>query len=274
MGADAELFQHAEYVLNNTLVRGKDLPARLRARLDAWFVEWRAGHAQEWREILCELHDGRGFQVAKPQWYSFGAILIVEVECWDVAEVGWASGFSEPLASLNGAPLGVRRVVGYAMAHAKEVIYNAVAVQWKADLIAASKQAYAELVKRELELAARPRGVSAEVNAALAVGPRMARAVHPPIVYFVQESGGPVKIGTTTAIRNRVSALQTSTPRTLTFLGAVSGGERVERRVHELFGAHRLSGEWFSPHPDVLSFIVDTAEFDSIEAVEAKGEMP
>jgi hypothetical protein len=78
-----------------------------------------------------------------------------------------------------------------------------------------------------------------------------------PIVYFVQgETGaGPIKIGTTTNIKSRLSALSVSSPVKLKLLAAIPGGTKVEADMHQRFRRHRLHGEWFSPAQELLDFI-------------------
>ena len=73
-------------------------------------------------------------------------------------------------------------------------------------------------------------------------------------VYFIQRgSSGPIKIGVTIGgPLNRLAELQTASPETLYLIGCIRG-EEVE--VHDRFNAHRIIGEWFTPHEDILKFI-------------------
>lgn len=73
-------------------------------------------------------------------------------------------------------------------------------------------------------------------------------------IYFIQEGDdGPVKIGSTTkTVERRLSALQGSNPRELRLLAAVQTGVALEREFHEVFAEHRIRGEWFHPHEDIL----------------------
>lgn len=73
-------------------------------------------------------------------------------------------------------------------------------------------------------------------------------------VYFIQVGvDGPVKIGLSRNVKGRMRSLQTAHPQRLTLLGAVDGDAELEAALHAKLAAHRLSGEWFAPHPDVMA---------------------
>jgi len=72
-------------------------------------------------------------------------------------------------------------------------------------------------------------------------------------IYFVQaESGGPIKIGFAADVFARLADLQSASPLTLRLLAGRSAEFWQEKRLHERHKAHRLHGEWFAPHDDVL----------------------
>jgi len=76
------------------------------------------------------------------------------------------------------------------------------------------------------------------------------------MIYFVQmPDAGPIKIGHTTNVRNRLSQLQVSMPQSLTLLGIRDGGVETEKKLHRRLESERLSGEWFKPSPLVLATI-------------------
>lgn len=78
------------------------------------------------------------------------------------------------------------------------------------------------------------------------------------MVYFVQTSDGPIKIGTTTQLRIRSAALANddfAKGREIAILGVIEGGRPVEKSLHERFKGHRIEREWFHPGPDLLDFI-------------------
>lgn len=75
-------------------------------------------------------------------------------------------------------------------------------------------------------------------------------------VYFIQsEHGGPIKIGTTENVAQRLRNLQTGSPTRLVVLGVLAGGQSVEQILHLDLAAHRLEGEWFADHPLVRSIV-------------------
>lgn len=74
-------------------------------------------------------------------------------------------------------------------------------------------------------------------------------------VYFIQAPNGPIKIGRAVNVANRLRALQTSHPSGLRLLAVALGGYRFERAYHRQFAEHRLHGEWFEPHPEILAEI-------------------
>ncbi len=71
-------------------------------------------------------------------------------------------------------------------------------------------------------------------------------------VYFIQEADGPIKIGIAADPVGRLRGLQCGNPRELLILGWIEAPARLEPVLHSHLSAHRLTGEWFEPHPDVL----------------------
>lgn len=63
-------------------------------------------------------------------------------------------------------------------------------------------------------------------------------------VYFVIQSGL-VKIGFSSSIFTRIRQLSTQSPTRLQLAAAIPGGRAVERRMHEMFAADHVKGEWF-----------------------------
>lgn len=66
-----------------------------------------------------------------------------------------------------------------------------------------------------------------------------------------------VKIGYTTNLKKRISALQTSNPDELIFLGAFPGTPKDEQRIKHQFRHLRIRGEWFRTDMELGLFIVD-----------------
>lgn len=77
-----------------------------------------------------------------------------------------------------------------------------------------------------------------------------------PCVYFIQRGdGGPIKIGTTTGLEERLRSLKTAVPN-LVVLRVIEGADRsLEKRLHRQFEAERVDGEWFRPSPGLLDWI-------------------
>lgn len=76
------------------------------------------------------------------------------------------------------------------------------------------------------------------------------------LVYFIQgECGGPIKIGYTSNLSSRLSALQTGYPDTLKVLFIIAGTTRREHAIHNMLSEHRLNGEWFKDTPEVRKIL-------------------
>jgi hypothetical protein len=103
------------------------------------------------------------------------------------------------------------------------------------------------------------RGVTSEVYAR-----------HKPCVYFAQHvRRGFIKIGTTTNLKMRMGDIicivrdprevvivyPPSGEKHVQLLGIMLGGRTRENQLHKRFADHRLDGEWFQPHPNILNFI-------------------
>lgn len=77
-------------------------------------------------------------------------------------------------------------------------------------------------------------------------------------VYFIQVGlGGPIKIGRSTAPLTRLATLQTGHSEQLRLLVTTTGGDELEKSLHQKLRSHRLRGEWFSPHAEVLAEVDD-----------------
>jgi len=69
------------------------------------------------------------------------------------------------------------------------------------------------------------------------------------LVYFLQAggSGGPIKIGFTTDLKDRFKDLQTACPFRLSIIYARKGTIKDEKLLHEKFSKYNLRNEWFHP---------------------------
>lgn len=77
-------------------------------------------------------------------------------------------------------------------------------------------------------------------------------------VYFIGRAGcdqTPIKIGRTVDLKARHAAIQACSPVAVEVLASRQGGAIREGAYHAQFAEHRLHGEWFAPHPDILSEI-------------------
>ncbi len=76
-------------------------------------------------------------------------------------------------------------------------------------------------------------------------------------VYFIRsEKTREIKIGFTAGQADRrLNSLQTAHPYKLQLMAKIPGNLEYEKSLHDRFSRHRLKGEWFRPHPDLLAFI-------------------
>lgn len=74
-------------------------------------------------------------------------------------------------------------------------------------------------------------------------------------IYFIGPDGGPIKIGWASNITTRLRDLRLANAFPLKLWASVGGPPSLERDYHKRFAAHRLHGEWFARHPDILAEI-------------------
>lgn len=76
-------------------------------------------------------------------------------------------------------------------------------------------------------------------------------------VYFAQaQSGGPIKIGISRDPVRRVAGMSGGSPERLDLLLVKRATEKMEYRLHQIFAAGRLHGEWFAEDtPGLAEFI-------------------
>lgn len=85
-------------------------------------------------------------------------------------------------------------------------------------------------------------------------------------IYFIAPADRcSIKIGFSRRVAFRLRGLQLANAQPLELLAAVEGPATLEREYHKRFAAHRLHGEWFAPHPDIL------AEIDRLQAAQEPG---
>lgn len=72
------------------------------------------------------------------------------------------------------------------------------------------------------------------------------------VVYFVGAEDGPIKIGFSSNLPNRITEIQCGNPAPVRLLAFARGGQKTEARYHRRFFRHRLHGEWFSRAPEIV----------------------
>lgn len=90
------------------------------------------------------------------------------------------------------------------------------------------------------------------------------------VAYFAQGTiTKRIKIGFTAGSSlNRISQLQIGSPEQLVLLREIWASQLFEKHAHEVFAAHRVHGEWFEPHEDILNFIAYYSPPDGLTLTE------
>lgn len=79
-------------------------------------------------------------------------------------------------------------------------------------------------------------------------------------VYFILgETTQLIKIGVANCAEQRLSNLRTGCSEPLMLLAVVLCPKRgdLERELHRRFAKHRVRGEWFSPAPEIITYIAE-----------------
>jgi hypothetical protein len=79
------------------------------------------------------------------------------------------------------------------------------------------------------------------------------------VIYFIRSPDGPIKIGTTIRLTERLKKLAAEYGEGLEVLAVVEGDRNVEKELHGRFAHLRQVGEWFEPGDDLLGFILAEA---------------
>ena len=99
-------------------------------------------------------------------------------------------------------------------------------------------------------------------------------------VYFIQEGAmGPIKIGYATGDPiARLLHLQMGNPTRLYLRLKLNGSKREEAKLHSLFAANHIRGEWFRPSDELLTLVQnppdDLATFLGTQRQESLGRPP
>ncbi len=76
------------------------------------------------------------------------------------------------------------------------------------------------------------------------------------MIYFAQAgAGGPVKIGWSRTVEARMNTIQPLQPYKLEIIRLLDGPPWVERWLHQQFSSVRLTGEWFTFQPEMLTIV-------------------
>jgi Meiotically up-regulated gene 113 len=75
------------------------------------------------------------------------------------------------------------------------------------------------------------------------------------MVYFILHGNKRVKIGFSVQVDRRLSEIQVSLPSKAKILYLTPGDTELEKRLHQLFAADRVSGEWFYYSPAIRAWI-------------------
>jgi len=74
-------------------------------------------------------------------------------------------------------------------------------------------------------------------------------------VYFIQSAKqGPIKIGFSADVQQRMAGLQTAHPYPLRLLAQHPGSPKLEKLIHELFEHLRIDGEWFRYDKQIVEY--------------------
>lgn len=91
-------------------------------------------------------------------------------------------------------------------------------------------------------------------------------------LYFIRAEGEPpyIKIGIAANVRARMTNMQMACPYKLRLLKRAPFPE-MERRLHDRFADHRITGEWFRPCPELLD-LIDGMEGETLLEVRCYGD--
>lgn len=78
-------------------------------------------------------------------------------------------------------------------------------------------------------------------------------------IYFIQQVdyNGYIKIGVSKHPEKRLHELKVGNPDLLYLIGYCRGNRQDEQKLHSLFSANKISGEWFEPCLPLLAMIAE-----------------
>lgn len=81
-------------------------------------------------------------------------------------------------------------------------------------------------------------------------------------VYFIQQGqDGPIKIGVSKKVKERLRELQVANPFMLRIIFQIRGTIELERALHDRFSQYRLEGEWFKNGLKIRQYIKRAESF-------------
>lgn len=77
------------------------------------------------------------------------------------------------------------------------------------------------------------------------------------MIYFIQAGAadGPVKIGTTRNLAQRIASIASAHFEPISVLATIEGGAIIEGKFHQLLETYRIRGEWFRWCPEVRAVV-------------------
>ena len=65
------------------------------------------------------------------------------------------------------------------------------------------------------------------------------------MIYFIQDETGPIKIGFSKNVKQRIYSYTTHNPRKIKVLAIIHGTKLEEKRLHNLFRNFCIRNEWY-----------------------------
>lgn len=89
------------------------------------------------------------------------------------------------------------------------------------------------------------------------------------VIYFITNNKGSIKVGYTSSIRTRLTAIQLGCDTYCEIIATIKGGKELEKQAHNFFKEKRLSGEWFLINEeDIYDFVSSSKLRSSIKYYE------
>lgn len=189
-------------------------------------------------EVACDVHGSKITGKVSSTTATVGVVKLLDRALMNLSEQAACSGLADelpcprPAATTSPFPVCQQHRVEIAMSVIPEILGRELAA----------------LLAIPTTPLPRPDAVTVE---SLWAGP------HEEVVYFIA-NGGRVKIGFTTNLRSRLSALSLRRDNVLT---ALEGGTDLEQILHAHFSEHRRGNtEWFDLAPEIVRYISEVSK--------------